>query len=234
MTLLEVMGFRGGRPDGAPSVWEDLWSGRAGWAVRGGLSLAATAALLGAGLIVVGTVEALSGRVGDATAAVVMASVGVAWCVALGSLWWSYRRGQRLVRTIFAVLGVWLVIIPLTVVLDVTVRRAEPIIVGVVFLGVAATITLIATVAYRGLGGRAVQDPDGEVHVNCPSCRYSMVGLASCTCPECGTAYTIDQIIRGQDYAVLRRRTPPGAGETDRPAEGPAGERADTLHLEAS
>ena len=32
-----------------------------------------------------------------------------------------------------------------------------------------------------------------------------MVGLESCQCPECGTAYTVDRLIREQNYARLRR-----------------------------
>ncbi len=37
-----------------------------------------------------------------------------------------------------------------------------------------------------------------------PGCGYSLVGLETCQCPECGAAFTIDQLIRDQDYAVLR------------------------------
>jgi peptidoglycan/LPS O-acetylase OafA/YrhL len=32
----------------------------------------------------------------------------------------------------------------------------------------------------------------------CPRCGYNMTGLRSTTCPECGTVYTIDQLIAEQ------------------------------------
>ena len=59
----------------------------------------------------------------------------------------------------------------------------------------------------------------GDIRVQCPGCGYSMVGLQSCQCPECGTIYTIDEIIGEQDYAVLRQLPAPEPAEA---ADAPA------------
>jgi hypothetical protein len=108
----------------------------------------------------------------------------------------------ELVRTLLLVAGVWIAAIPITVLLDTKVQRADGLIVGTVFAAIATTVGLLVTLAYRTMAGRTVRDALGAVRVNCPRCGYSMVGLCSSTCPECGTTFTIDQIIGGQDYAA--------------------------------
>ena len=51
----------------------------------------------------------------------------------------------------------------------------------------------------HALGGRSLRR-ERPVTVACPRCRYSLVGLESTTCPECGERFTIDAIIRAQEY----------------------------------
>ncbi len=38
----------------------------------------------------------------------------------------------------------------------------------------------------------------GEFTVRCPSCEYEMTGLHEARCPECGTSYTLDQLLGAQ------------------------------------
>ena len=38
--------------------------------------------------------------------------------------------------------------------------------------------------------------------VSCPVCDYSMAGLREARCPECGTHYTLDQLIAAQPHAA--------------------------------
>ena len=62
------------------------------------------------------------------------------------------------------------------------------------------SILLVTRNYYRYSRGRPVETPDGLVNVHCPECGYSMVGLNECRCPECGEHYTVDQLIRRQNY----------------------------------
>src|SRR5207247_1420394 len=34
----------------------------------------------------------------------------------------------------------------------------------------------------------------------CPSCGYNLTGLQSTRCPECGTMFTLDEILLGQPF----------------------------------
>jgi hypothetical protein len=58
---------------------------------------------------------------------------------------------------------------------------------------------------------RPVVGPRGRINVFCPQCGYSMVGLRETTCPECGGAWTIDELIREQGYG--------GGGAEEEPVE---------------
>jgi len=130
-----------------------------------------------------------------------LAIAGLVWCAALVVLWWSYRKFARALRTAFIVLGLWAGTIPLCVMIEATTRN-EYFITGVLFLAAALTIIIIAGSIYGASRGRPVMTKTGSVRVNCESCGYSMVGLSSTTCPECGHAPTIDQLIAAQDYAM--------------------------------
>lgn len=196
------------RRDGAAeriSVWQDLRHGRAGVPLRLGLSLAAAGAMLAALFLLLGLVEQVSGRVADAQIAGGLVVAGLAWCGVLAFLWTTYRRWRYLLSTIFIALGIWIVTIPICVLIGENVKRPDFLIAGFIVTAVSSTIVVIALNAYRATAGRPLTDRMGEISVVCPACGYSMVGLESCQCPECGAAYTIDQIIGEQDYAVLRR-----------------------------
>ena len=48
----------------------------------------------------------------------------------------------------------------------------------------------------------------GAEHVSCPVCGYNLTGLREARCPECGSQFTLDQLIQSQvdrDKAVLPR-----------------------------
>ncbi len=109
----------------------------------------------------------------------------------------TYRRWRSAIQAIFIVAGI--------VIIDQAIGNNPFLIASCIFLAIAGTIAVIAVKAYRAAAGRALEDRQGAVAVTCPACGYSMVGLESCKCPECGAAYTIDGLIREQDYAALRR-----------------------------
>ena len=58
---------------------------------------------------------------------------------------------------------------------------------------------------------------EGRINLNCPDCGYVMVGLSESRCPECGARFTLDELVRRQDYHLLRsvdRATRPPPIET--------------------
>src|SRR6185295_18227797 len=79
---------------------------------------------------------------------------------------------------------------------------------GTLFLGAAALAAVITAAVHTGSRGRAIivggAGADGAVSVHCPRCGYSMSGLDAAACPECGARYTLDELIRAQDYDSLR------------------------------
>lgn len=209
-------GRREPRP-GDPSVWLDLKTGRAGLPLRLGLSLAAAAVFFALLMFVLGMIQIVGG-VRDEHVATGLAVAGAGWCGTLAWLWSSYRRWRRVLRTVFVVLGIWFITIPVCVLIAETVRGGTFLIAGCVFLSIAASIAVIAVNAYHATAGRSLEDHQGTIIVTCPECGYSMVGLESCQCPECGSAYTIDKLIRDQNYAALGRVA---AAEVEHDVEAP-------------
>ncbi len=196
--------FRSGR-DGRPSVFGDLRDGVAPWWLRLLLTLAVAAGCVAVVLLVLGLVDQAAWRIDDEHIAVGLGLGGAAWCVMTIWIWAGHRRARRIVLATIAILGVWLVAIPLCVFIDSVFRREELLIASCIVAAIAATILIIGMAAHGATAGRHVVDEAGTVHVNCPQCGYSMVGLESSQCPECGALYTIDQLIRAQDYAAVRR-----------------------------
>jgi len=190
--------------EGDRSLVRDLRTGRAGAPLRIGLSLVAAAGLVSVLMFMFGVLDQ-GGRIRDQHVAMGLALAGATWCVSLAWLWSSYRKWRRLIATICTVLGIWLVAIPVCVIISEVVRNESFLIAGTIFLGVSATIGTIVVNAHYATRGRPLEDASGAIAVVCPQCRYSLVGLESCQCPECGASYTVDRLIKEQDYALLRR-----------------------------
>ena len=186
------------------SIRNDLRSGRAGWPLRLGLSLAIAALIGAAVLFVIGIVELTSIRVDDDHIIAGLMFGGAVWCAALVKLWSRYTRWRRTLITIFSVLVIWFFTIPLCLLLEMLLPQGEFFIISLVLFASAFSSLIVATAAYRGLGGKPLHEKQ-MVRVNCPKCAYSMVGLETCVCPECGQHFTIDELIGAQDYAAVRR-----------------------------
>lgn len=187
------------------SIRADVRTGQAGWPIRLGLSLAAAAVLLASLMFIFGVLEMTGTRVRHEHTTIGLALAGAVWCGVLVWLWSSFRRWRRMIRTTLSIIIVWTVATVIGVVFDMLISQAGFLIGGVIVLAVAITIGLIATVTYQSLGGKPLMQEAQMIRVYCPHCRYSLVGLQSCTCPECGASFTIDEIIRAQDYAAIRR-----------------------------
>jgi predicted RNA-binding Zn-ribbon protein involved in translation (DUF1610 family) len=72
---------------------------------------------------------------------------------------------------------------------------------GFIMLGGAGIILVWVARIYRISRGRPVTNmSDGLVNLHCPNCGYRMVGLRESRCPECGTEYTLDELLGKQNF----------------------------------
>ena len=220
------MGSASDNVDSGRSILHDLRSGEAGCLPRIGVSIAAAAAAIALAMLVLALMDQLIGpsvrsytsggrvvsyqtsAIRDHHIVISLLLASAAWFFALTRIWASYRRLRRLLTTIFAVLGIWTVTPLLCVVIDITLQWGQEFLIGGTILSaIAATIILITVKIYRHSAGRAIVADTGDTNVDCPKCGYSMVGLHESRCPECGTQYTIDELIRRQDYDALRPKS---------------------------
>jgi len=84
----------------------------------------------------------------------------------------------------------------------------EYIVTGACLLGSGLVVAVWLPVIALVTQGPDVADARGRINVRCPACGYSMIGLRSTTCPECGASPTIDELIRAQGYDALAGREP--------------------------
>jgi len=203
-------------PD-APSLWRDLRSGDAGWLPRIGLSFASAGGILAIVFCGLGLAD-LVVRMSDGMIAIGVGLGAAAWCIALGLLWSTYGRAWKALKTIFGVVGVWAVSVPVAIMVDELPANGDFFIGAIVALALGTTVLLIATLPYRRGGGKALVGRDGVVDVLCPECGYSLVGISQCLCPECGTIFTIDELIRRQHYRTERPQLPPASTRPSPPA----------------
>lgn len=101
-------------------------------------------------------------------------------------------------------------------------RDSELLVAGIIFLGAAALLVIWAPAMARAYR-KPLLDEEAEINIHCPSCGYSLIGMRELRCPECGTAFRLDELIRAQDYDVRSR--PPTSGARGAPST--AAERLD-------
>jgi hypothetical protein len=149
----------------------------------------------------------LSGGVSDSHIAIGLGIGALAWAVMLFLIWRRHRRVSHYLTALVHIIAVWAAIVPASVLIAESLwGRGELFVAALVVGGFAATFGIILNAIYRGVRGRALVASGGEIAVHCPSCGYSLVGLSSCTCPECGASFTIDALIRAQEYDALLHR----------------------------
>jgi len=206
----------------SPSLWAQVRSGEAGWPTRVGISLAALAALTAVAMAVLALINtmAVPGQIQipqrDGTVriytrpaineehiALGVALAAAAWCFLLTRIWATYRRFRLLLRAVFGVVGIWGVAVPLCVALDTWSRPSEELWIAMTILAAcAATFLWVTHAGHKAAAARKLRRPDSAINVACPRCGYSMVGLHEARCPECGERFTLDDLIRRQDFAL--------------------------------
>jgi hypothetical protein len=144
---------------------------------------------------------------------------GLMWVVALLLIWRGYPREQNVTWLVLTIGVAWALVLwhwagPLADWVERDYRGWE---IGLLILAIGVTVLLSTVIARRVRESHHRLGVDGRVKVFCPACNYSMIGLREARCPECGAAYTLDELIRRQGYG--------GARTTD---EGRAPRRGET------
>lgn len=191
------------------AVWRGLRAPEPNLVLRVALSLATGLGFVAAASAAAWAYAHLAsdGRVRDSYVGIATVLGGGCWLVTLYLIWRSMRRGRAFVLPAIATIGIVVAVIGGGAAIDelLRVRDEEFLIAAVVLLGGAAIILVWLPTALRLLQGRPVVGADNLVRVHCPRCGYSLIGLRDLRCPECGTEFTIDELIRAQSYSGVPR-----------------------------
>ncbi|MCK6484872.1 MAG: hypothetical protein HUU26_01490 [Gemmatimonadaceae bacterium] len=202
-----------------PSLWQMLRDGRVGFGTRLTLSLVSglvlvAAAMCAAWLIAAGfsprqtygSAPTFYFRVTDDQVFFCLGAAGLIWLATLTALWGGFEQRRYLTRAVLGTIGIVVVCTFVGVAIDEVVRSEEEfLIAGVVLIGAAGVVMLWLSAVHKARRHRAVVGADDLVNVFCPECGYSMIGLHEPRCPECGATFTLDELIRRQNYAAHER-----------------------------
>ena len=111
------------------------------------------------------------------------------------SVRWTLKR--RLAPIIVALLGIGVGVIVWIAPFNYGDRDVHTILLGILI----PSLWLIATVYFwhESLAERnARTGASGRATIICPNCSYNLTGLTEARCPECGTKFTLDQLLSAQ------------------------------------
>ena len=202
------------------TIWRAVRSPEPHPALRVTLSLVSALGLLAAAMFMAWVFAQTTqrGRIRDAHIAIAIILASAGWLGTLIFIWKPIRRGRNLAMALFTTLAIAVATIGGMVLIEVTVRPDEEFLMATVFLlGLALAILAWLPLFTRLSRGRSVVGPDNLVQVSCPGCDYSLIGLRDLRCPECGLEFTIDELIRAQNYDRL-----PESSTTRRPSDSTA------------
>jgi hypothetical protein len=213
---------------GAPqqtTLWRELADGTAHWGVRLTVTLALAVAMGGLVPILAYFIAASAPSFNRGSAPYVYPDDGlVAFLAAMACggflavcawLWTRSGRRGKIIGPVLLTLGIAATTFALGVVVDANLRGASEMVVAGFVLLAGACVALVWLNVYRTRPPRwrPLHDRhDGFPDVRCPTCNYRMVGLTESRCPECGTAYTLDELIARQGFgpaAPPHRKEPP-------------------------
>lgn len=132
------------------------------------------------------------------------------WLIGLIPIW----RGSGLRGVPLRILSLTIAVLVLTVLVCLGVVdhlgmvESSPLVAAIALVGAAIALCVWLPLMVDSRLGRPVVDEHDNVRVFCPKCGYSLIGLRECRCPECGHSFTLDEIIRKQDFATLARPIP--------------------------
>ena len=187
-------------------TWSSWRSPEPNMILRLALCLAAALALLAGAIFAVWFYSHVltKGYVRDMNVAIALAFAGVIWLLTIYVIWRPIRRGRLFILPITGTLAIALAVIGggITITEVLRVRDEDLLIAALVLLGLTGTVFVWLPIVFHLQCRRRIFGPDNLVRVNCPTCGYSLIGLRDLRCPECGSEFTIDELIRAQNYAI--------------------------------
>jgi MFS family permease len=227
----------------ASSFWQELLDGSASVGMKIAISFALAPLLAGVGLIgsyvLAAYFPGFSRNYGypgwvrpkDEMVGCVLGLCAVLYVATLAWLWTRNRRRHRTFwGAALATFGITIATVIAGAMADEAFKGGEDyVIAGLVFVALAGVILVWTFAARRYARPKPLIDPtDGTLDVRCPACDYRMVGLHESRCPECGTAYTLDELLARQAFitrahkrAAWTPRTPNGNGHATPPPVPP-------------
>lgn len=198
-------------------VWRDIRSPDSNLMVRFSTSLAMALGLVALALMGAWCAAQFSNRgyVRDEHIAIALGVAALLWFAQLVIIWRPMRWGRRFVlpSIVTVAIGVAVLIWSFIVTEVIRIRDEEMLVAGGVLLGFAGVLLTWLSSIRRAMRGRPVIGPDQLVRVNCPKCGYSLIGLHELRCPECGERFTIDELIRAQNYGGVPKVSKDAAEE---------------------
>lgn len=214
----DVAGQRGMR-----SLWSQVRDGSAGAGMRVALSFASGLFLIGLALALASALGVVAGgrprpnylRISEEAMLLALALAAIAYMGVLFAIWSPHRRKRPVWLGCALTAGVFVIAVCLSVLVDEIFNGDEDVLIAAVwFLAGAVSLVMWTYLYHRYSGGRAMFGDEGRLDLRCPGCGYRMVGLREARCPECGQAYTIDELVARQDFDVLRSgRTVPATDD---------------------
>lgn len=204
-------------PGGEPSFWRELADGTAGPVVRGMVTFSLAIVLTGMVALSAYFLAAMVPAWGrnsvygvyptdELVAALAVVASGV-FIAASAWLWSRKGRWRGIVSPTIYTVFIVVVTTILCFLVDKTLRGDKDFLFsGLIMLGAAAILLVWVMRLHRLWRGRPVHNSaDGLANVHCPNCNYRMVGLHESRCPECGTQYTLDELLGKQNFTVGRQ-----------------------------
>ena len=144
------------------------------------------------------------GRVDDDFLAMTFAVCSFVWLALLIWIWRDNHQSGFPLMAAFGTLGLWLATIFGCVFIDQAFRLVDEEYLIAALCRVSGALTLLfwLPAVQRLRLGRPVVNSENLVNVTCPHCGYSLIGLRELRCPECGTQFAIDELIRRQNYGA--------------------------------
>ena len=186
------------------SLWRTLREAEPRVFLRISVSISLASLLVGLALLGGGVAGVWFGsavRPSTAASALLLAACCI-WVVGLWRIWGAIRSVRPIVHSAVATVVIALLVIAGLIACDEYVHRGEAeLMTGWFFSGFALIMFTWISAIHRLNRRFPVLDRDNQVRVHCPNCSYSLIGLTELRCPECGTTFTIDELIRAQRYA---------------------------------
>jgi hypothetical protein len=191
-------------------LWRELADGTAGPLIKTLVSFALAPLLAGLSIFTAYLLASLeptwwrsySGPSDD----LIVCTMVIGLLLYIAAVAWVWTRNRRQYGIFWKAgaltIGITIAAIAVAVLTDSTMHSAgEPLEFGIGCFAIALVVLVWVQATRRNARGKPMLNTlDGTIDVRCPSCDYRMVGLHETRCPECGTLYTLDDLVARQHF----------------------------------